>query len=246
MVTAKELRIENLRALVSEFKTAEAVARMANTNPMYLSQILNGARSATGTPRGIGEALARKLEVGCGKPIGWMDQSHSMDAGATMTIEQARQLLPGAMPVRLTEDGGNDFYMIPKVKLQLSAGMTGFHTVPEIHDGSTLSVAKNWVDRHGYVPSRLIAVTVKGESMEPNLYAGDLVIVNTGDTCMEDGAVFAVNYEGEAVIKRLTRDRGEWWLTSDNADQRKYHRKSCRSGECIIVGRVVRRETDRI
>jgi phage repressor protein C with HTH and peptisase S24 domain len=82
--------------------------------------------------------------------------------------------------------------------------------------------------------------------MEPNLYEGDQVIVNTSDTKMQDGAVFAFNYEGEAVIKRLVRDQGDWWLTSDNSDQRKYARKRCRNGECIIVGRVVRRETDRI
>lgn len=148
--------------------------------------------------------------------------------------------------VVIAEDGDPYFYQIPKVQLQLSAGITGFQTVPEIHDGSKVSVAKNWVERNGYRPGALIALTVKGESMEPNLYPGDLVIVNTAQTEMIDGAVFAVNYEGEAVIKRLSRDSGQWWLSSDNPDQRKYHRKSCRGGECIMIGRVVRRETDQI
>lgn len=82
--------------------------------------------------------------------------------------------------------------------------------------------------------------------MAPNLYAGDLVIINTADMAMEDGVVFAVNYEGQAVVKRLTRDRGDWWLTSDNQAQQRHRRKSCRKGEYIIIGRLVRRETDRI
>ena len=146
----------------------------------------------------------------------------------------------------IAEDGYPDFYHIPKVKLELQAGITGFQTIPDIYDGSRLSVAKNRVDRNGYSPSSLIALSIKGESMEPNLYEGDQVIVNTSDTKMPDGAVFAFNYESEAVIKRLVPDQGDWWLTSDNSDQRKYARKRCRSGECIIVGRVVRRETDRI
>ena len=150
------------------------------------------------------------------------------------------------LEVVIAEDGDPYFYQIPKVQLQLSAGITGFQTVPEIHDGSKVSIAKNWVERNGYRPGALIALTVKGESMEPNLYPGDLVIVNTAQTEMIDGAVFAVNYEGEAVIKRLSRDSGQWWLSSDNPDQRKYHRKSCRGGECIMIGRVVRRETDQI
>lgn len=156
------------------------------------------------------------------------------------------EILPGAMRVVIAEPGDPDFYEIPKVQLVLSAGMTGFQTVPEIYDGSKLSISKNWVDRHGYVPGRLIAIRVKGDSMEPNLYDGDQVIINTADTRMEDGAVFAVNFEGQAVVKRLARDRGEWWLTSDNPDQVRHRRKSCREGECIIIGRIVKRETDRI
>lgn len=151
-----------------------------------------------------------------------------------------------AMEVVIAEDHDPYFYQIPKVQLQLSAGLTGFQTVPELYDGSKVSVARNWVDRNGYRANSLIALSVKGESMEPNLYHGDVVIINTADKTMVDGAVFAVNYEGEAVIKRLMRDAGQWWLSSDNQDQRRFYRKSCRGGECIVVGRVVRRETDRI
>jgi hypothetical protein len=76
MATSKELRLENLRALVAEFKTADAVAQRAGTAPMYLSQILNGAKSSTGKARGVGDALARRLEEGCGKEVGWMDKPH--------------------------------------------------------------------------------------------------------------------------------------------------------------------------
>jgi phage repressor protein C with HTH and peptisase S24 domain len=71
-------------------------------------------------------------------------------------------------------------------------------------------------------------------------------VVNTADTRPVDGAVFAVNYEGEAVVKRLSRDAGSWWLASDNADQRRHHRKICRGDACILVGRIVRKESDRI
>lgn len=76
MATSKEIRIENLRFLVKQFKTADAVARRAETAPMYLSQILNQVKSSTGTSRGVGDKLARKIEVGCGLPEGWMDTDH--------------------------------------------------------------------------------------------------------------------------------------------------------------------------
>jgi phage repressor protein C with HTH and peptisase S24 domain len=82
--------------------------------------------------------------------------------------------------------------------------------------------------------------------METNLHEGDMVVVNTADTEPKDGEVFAVNYEGEPVIKRLARDRGTWWLASDNQDKGRYPNKECVEGSCIIVGRVIHKQSERI
>jgi len=139
-----------------------------------------------------------------------------------------------------------NFVQIPMVQLRLQAGVTGFQTEPDRRDGGMIGMRRNWVERNGYDSSKLIAVQVKGESMEPGLYDRDVVVINTADTRPVDGVVYAINYEGEAVIKRMSRDAGMWWLTSDNPDQRKYHRKSVAGNECIIIGRVVRKESDRI
>jgi phage repressor protein C with HTH and peptisase S24 domain len=154
--------------------------------------------------------------------------------------------LKDGMAVRALDNDDTEFVQIRMVKLRLSAGITGFHTEPERRDGGTLGMRRAWIERHNYHPDHLIAILVKGESMEPSLYAGDIVIINTLDTKLVDGAVYAVNYEGEAVVKRLTRDAGKWWLTSDNPDQRKYHRKLCQGNACLVIGRVVRKESDRI
>jgi phage repressor protein C with HTH and peptisase S24 domain len=156
------------------------------------------------------------------------------------------QGLRDALPVRAAANDDADFVQIQMVKLRLSAGITGFQTEPDQREGGTLGLRRSWVERNGLQAEHLIAILVKGESMEPSLYEDDIVIVNTLDTKPVDGAVYAFNYEGEAVIKRLVRDAGLWWLTSDNLDQRKYHRKLCKGAECLVVGRVVRKESDRI
>jgi len=154
--------------------------------------------------------------------------------------------LRDGMPVRPADNDDTEFVQIRMVKLRLSAGITGFQTEPERRDGGTLGMRRTWIERHNYHPDHLMAIIVKGESMEPSLYAGDIVIINTLDTKLVDGAVYAFNYEGEAVVKRLSRDAGKWWLSSDNPDQRKYHRKHCQGNACIVIGRVVRKESDRI
>lgn len=154
--------------------------------------------------------------------------------------------VPGAAQVVTSDPDDPEFVQIPMVKLRLSAGVTGFQTEPDRREGGTLGMRRSWVERSGLNPAKLIAIQVKGDSMEPSLYENDIVVINTADTRPVDGAVFAVNYEGEAVVKRFSRDAGEWWLTSDSPDQRKHHRKICRGEACIIIGRVVRKESDRI
>lgn len=152
----------------------------------------------------------------------------------------------GQMRVVAVDQHDPDFIQIPMVKLRLQAGVSGFQTEMDKDEDLTLGVRRTWVDRSGFHPASLVAIQVRGESMEPSLYEDDIVVINTADKRPVDGAVYAINYEGEAIIKRLARDAGEWWLTSDNPDQRKHHRKLCRGDACIIIGRIVRKESDRI
>jgi len=238
MATSKELRTENLRALVAEFKTADEVAKRAGTAPMYLSQILNGSKSSTGTPRGVGDALARKLENGCGKEIGWMDRPHG--------TEDISSLVPGARRVHASGADDPAMTQIMKVRLRVQAGITGFQVEPEYHDGETQGVPTKWLLREGLRRDSLLAIVVRGDSMEPGMHDGDTIVVNTADKTLLSGSVYVVNYEGEAVVKRMLRDAGQWWLTSDNSDQRRYHRQLCKGAECIVIGKVIRKESTHI
>lgn len=163
-----------------------------------------------------------------------------------LSLEQLRQLIPGGRAFRPLTPEGPGVTHIPKVKLKLSAGISGIEVIPERFDGSTTMLSTDWIQRHGYDPAQLISTFVGGESMLPNLHPDDVVVVNLADRDPVDGKVFAVNYEGEPVIKRLTRDLGRWWLTSDNPDQQRYPRKACEGDTCIIVGRVVHKESEHI
>jgi len=237
--------------------------------------LVGGGRAAPPTAGLSGAALGARLALELGTERGhtkanishWENEKHSPNLKQLLAIAKvtgkslpADILAPmsgkpwaeqpaevaGAMRVVTAEHDDDGFVQIPMVKLRLSAGITGYQTEPERRDGGTLGMRRTWLERNQYNPVHLIAIYVKGESMEPSLYAGDIVVINTLDTKLVDGAVYAFNYEGEAVVKRLARDAGQWWLTSDNVDKGKYHRKLCQGGECIVIGRVVRKESDRI
>lgn len=155
-------------------------------------------------------------------------------------------VVPGAKAVREAGPDDPSLTQIRKVDIKVQAGITGFRVEFHEHDGETIAIPTSWVRKERLIVMDLLAIVVKGESMVPALYDGDVIVVNTADKKLVDGAVYAVNYEGEVVVKRMARDAGMWWLTSDNTDQRKYHRKLCNGAECIVIGKVVRKESTHI
>lgn len=134
---------------------------------------------------------------------------------------------------------------MPRVKFKLSAGVSGYAIELENGNGKPVFFREDWFSSNGYSPDKLFAVRVAGASMEPSLWDGDLVVINTADDNPQDGDAFALNYEGELVIKRLRRDAGEWWAASDNADQRRFAPKRC-TEDVKIIGRVVYKQSERI
>ena len=226
---------KNLEWLMSQRKTNPYELQRATGVPQpTIHRILTGEsndpRTKTLQPLAdhFGVALADLRERDLSAPA---DALEGLKPGSYMRVEEAGQ-------------GDKRFTLIPKVRLRLTAGISGFEIEPEPFDGTTAAVPTGWIERNGYERSKLIAIMVRGESMETTFYEGDLVVVNTADQKLVDGAVYAVNYEGEPVVKRLTRDAGQWWLTSDNPDQRRYYRRTC-DESTKIIGRVVRKESER-
>lgn len=138
-----------------------------------------------------------------------------------------------------------DYPAIRRVAFKLSAGASGFGVEYRDGDGAPIVFQRKWYTDNGFDPAALFAVRVANGSMEPGLYDGDTVVVNTKSVEPKDGVVFAVNYEGEMVIKRLVRDGGQWWLASDNPNQQRYPRKVC-DEHSRLIGEVVHKQSMRI
>ena len=105
-MTNDEIRKNNLLLLIKEVGKKSVLAKLADTDPAYISQVL----SKGSKKRNIGDDFARKLEVGCNKPRGWMDVRHD---GLDNT-EIASTLTKGVVPLiewgqvsELTNNGNN-------------------------------------------------------------------------------------------------------------------------------------------
>lgn len=227
---------------------------------MALSDRINAALSGG---KGLTQAgLARACGISRASVNAWVNGKTDSIDGKYLTTAAAYlgvsahwlstgegPMIPGSGATAHTQvvhlDDNPQYPAIRRVKFKLSAGASGFGVDYLDEQDAPIVFRREWFDRNGYRPEKLFAVRVANGSMEPGLWHGDTVVVNTDQTEPRDGAVFAVNYEGELVIKRLVRDGGQWWLCSDNPDQRRYPRKVC-DEHAYLIGEIVHKQSEKI
>ncbi|KFB68881.1 XRE family transcriptional regulator [Candidatus Accumulibacter vicinus] len=202
---------------------AELMRRAGLRSASTLSEMENGEIHDSPQLPAIADAL--------GVEVLWLQQGRGPRARKG---EVAQEVFPG-----------DTRCAIRRVRFKLSAGVSGYEIEYDNGEAEPIFMARRWFDQHRYRPEMLLAVKVSGRSMEPSLYDGDLVVINTADTHLRDGQVYAANYEGELVIKRLRRDAGQWFLSSDSPDKARYGDKRC-SEDCGLIGRIVYRQTEHI
>lgn len=193
----KEIRKANLRYLIGK-GTIRDFAEKADTDPAYISQILS-AKIA----RDVGHDLARKIEERFQLGHGWMDQPHlAEDSGAyEVTSEDDLE------PVALRE--------VPIVG-QTNGGTGGFWDelgYPAGHGDSYLDVPSK--DKNAY------ALRVRGSSMAPRIYEGEVVLVEPNHQCIPGDEVVVRLRNTETMVKIFISDRGgDITLASIGTDER--------------------------
>lgn len=213
-------------AIEGSGKTQAEIAREVNASEGAVTQWLNG------TTKSLKAKNATALEMATGYSATWI-----------VTGKGPRK--PITAPAIELEDNP-DFPAVRRVRIKVVGGITGYAVeYQDEDDGPPIVFRRDWYTSNGFNPAKMLAMRVTGESMVPNLRAGDLIIINTEQTQPKDGVAFVVSYEGEPVVKRLVRDQGEWWLTSDNSDQRRFPRKRC-DENATLIGEVVYRQTEHI
>jgi phage repressor protein C with HTH and peptisase S24 domain len=173
-----------------------------------------------------GQSLPQQLLPG--------DAGKTPDTSVEHGEDEKHPFIESAVRVRMGDEP--DTIPIRRVKLRLRAGVAGYETEPELDDGGVLHVPRAIIEENNLVPHKLLAIRVRGCSMEPMMFEDDLVVVNTADTRPISREVYAVNFSGEACVKQLLLKGGQWYLHSLNPE---FSPVNIRSGQCDIVGRVV-------
>lgn len=224
--------------LMTPWERLDAELARRRTSWTSLAEALETTKQAVGhwKTRGIPAKNMRAAAEFVGRSLEWLEFGDQvLDAPA-----------PKPQPKEIDLENNPDYPAIRRVKLKAQAGVSGFSVeYSQEDDGPPIVFRADWYKLKGFRPEKMLALRVKGESMIPSLYEGDLIVINTVSTEPKQGIPFLVSYEGEICVKRLVRDDGLWWLTSDNPDQRRYPRTKCNGGT-EIIGEVVYRQTERV
>ena len=129
-----------------------------------------------------------------------------------------------------------DFVHIPKVAARLSAGGGSFETYGEVE--RFYSFRSDWLCAKGD-PKNMVLMSVVGNSMEPEIHAGDMVMVDQSKIDIYAGGIYAVGVEDTVLVKRVERLPGQLVLHSDNKDYDPVYLQGDELLNVRIIGKVL-------
>lgn len=178
----------------------------------YISQLINGKSS-------FGENAARRLEQDYGMPEGYLDTNINSEVREEpKSFSSEPYKIPDGASIRVydSEDELDKecYVFIDVYDVKLSAG-TGT-AVFIVNQEDPISFRRAWFKQKGLSPQDCKGLYVRGRSMEPALNDRDTVLIDTSDTEIVDGDIYALGYKGNFFIKTLYRTRAGVLLKSEN------------------------------
>ena len=162
-----------------------------------------------------------------------------MDVSASWILSGKGAVYIEPRPVGRQEiAGGPDFILIPRFDVAASAG----HGAQVDSEAGTGYYAFNqkWLDRRGLTANSLSVISVLGDSMEPDLYENDLVLLDHAQTDLKDSHIYVMRFSDGLYVKRIQHlPEGQVHLISRNLAYPPITIKNPASAGVTIIGRVV-------
>ncbi|MBI5427181.1 MAG: LexA family transcriptional regulator [Nitrospinae bacterium] len=129
----------------------------------------------------------------------------------------------------------NELIYIPAVKGRIGAG-GGFE--PDNTIELKLAFRKEWIEQRGN-PKNMSLIRVHGDSMEPTLFSGDLLLIDHNQNHIDTyGGIYAISVNNEIMIKRLQLIRSEKKIKVIS-DNEKYQPEFFDPKEITINGKLI-------
>jgi len=197
-------RLQNLELLIAEAGSAVKLARIVGTNSSYISQVRHQMPTKKGTPRGLGDDLAGKLERGMAKPEGWMDEAH----------EDSQEQPVACACSEMNAHNGPDVRSLHPLISWVQAGEW-----TEISEGYVPQYESELLPCPVRCSEETFVLRVHGVSMEPRFHEGDLIFVDPDATPVHGKyVVVQLDESNEATFKQLIVEEDRQYLKALNPD----------------------------
>ena len=216
----------------SQHKLAKAVGLSRNSIQKFEAGTL---------PRGDNlMALCRVLGVSADWLLGMDEPTYpplrvSEESASFMEPDRLTPMA-GPGPGDLEPPDPGQYAFVPLAEARLGAG--GGDWVLSEETAKLLAFRKDWL--HGYATARenLVLMTVRGESMEPTIGDGDMVMIDVARRRVHDGALYAIGIGETISVKRLELlATGRVRIISDNRDE--YPAYEVHLEDLRILGRII-------
>lgn len=135
-----------------------------------------------------------------------------------------------------------EFVMVPRLDVHLSAGGGREQVEIDLVKDNPQAFRAEWIRLMRLKPAKLAAMRAAGESMEPTIHDGDSLLIDTAQTTVVDGKVYALWYDGGERVKRLFRlPGGGLRIVSDNPRFPTVEVPPSELEHVRVIGRVVHR-----
>ncbi|MGR5428330.1 S24 family peptidase, partial [Vibrio harveyi] len=84
-------------------------------------------------------------------------------------------------------------------------------------DKGRLAFRRDFLRQIGVREADAKIIYADGQSMEPKIPDGAVLLIDTGDTSMRNNDIHVIRVDGEILVKRLRKEIGGGvWIVSDN------------------------------
>lgn len=209
---------ERIRQCADMAGSGDELARLTDIPRRTLESYLSGAS----------EPKAARLADIC-KAVG-------VDANWLLTGEGAmRPGEAGGVPPASLDD---EFALVTVYDVRASAGLGA--AIEEENPVSSIAFRRDWLSQEGLATSGLAAVTADGDSMEPTVKDGSLLLVDTAQSDLAGNRIYVLRMDGHLYAKRLQRlTDGSIRVSSDNPAYADEVVDKDEVSKLDIIGRVV-------
>ncbi|MEG3638864.1 XRE family transcriptional regulator [Magnetococcus sp. PR-3] len=209
---------QRLRHCAQKVGSGDALARLSDIPRRTIETYLTG-QSEPKTSRLV--AIAQAAEV----DAGWLACGLGHPEGQSATSHHT-----------LRED---EYTLVPRYAVEASAGHGGNIEHEPVME--KLAFKTDWIiGEMGLDSERLALINVHGDSMEPTLRGGDMLLLDLRCNEVKDDAIYVLRLENLLIVKRAQRMLdGTILIRSDNTIYREQSASPEQARQLCVIGRVV-------